>query len=368
MLWPVALDTHPRDATWSVGERVTTRLRWLDDPQLPDDLVLRDVVVRAHPLLDADGRPWAQVVEAGGLRAVREGDHRGGVVTVGGCPGVDAGLGLIEALPVTTGVVRRVRVVHDRYDRGLDGWTRRPGDVRLTDVPDAGPERLRDDWSGAGTPPDPQAGPGTLQFLSPEQYFRLSRDRLPAQRWEVRGSSSILTSPILERRGMTLAGSVPGVGIYLVDISAPSWAQDECAPLLDEALAARGLPPYPGPPARAADFEEKLSLRMDDFAEICARHDAAEFLDATLIVPVDFSGLIELPVESAYDDVTKVFSAQRLRAAIAPIAAEVGLAADLPSGPMALTTAIEDAVTFYVALFASAAEHSVRHGCPLTYV
>ncbi|MFD0583659.1 hypothetical protein [Dactylosporangium darangshiense] len=37
------------------------------------------------------------------------------------------------------------------------------------------------------------------------------------------------------------------MGIYLVDISALSWAQDECAPLLDQALAARNLPPYPGP-------------------------------------------------------------------------------------------------------------------------
>jgi hypothetical protein len=57
-----------------------------------------------------------------------------------------------------------------------------------------------------------------------------------------------------------------------------------------------------------------------------------------------------------------------LRAAIAPIAAEAGLAADLPTGPMALTNAIEDPVTFYVALFRQAAEHSLRQGCPLTYI
>jgi hypothetical protein len=158
------------------------------------------------------------------------------------------------------------------------------------------------------------------------------------------------------------------VGIYLVDISAASWAQDECAPLLDEALAARGLPPYPGPPATAGDFEEKLVPSMDAFAEMCARHDATEFLNASLFLPADFPGLIDLPVENAYDDVTKVFSAQRLRAAIAPIAAEIGLPPGLPSGPMALTTAIEDPLTFYVALFRQAAEHSLRHDCPLTYV
>jgi hypothetical protein len=158
------------------------------------------------------------------------------------------------------------------------------------------------------------------------------------------------------------------VGIYLVDVSAESWAEGECAPLLDEALAARGLPPCPGPPATAGDFEEKLIPSMDAFAEMCTRHGATEFLDASLFVPADFPGLIDLPVENAYDDVTKVFSAQRLRAAIAPIAAEVGLPADLPSGPLALTIAIEDPLTFYVALFRQAAEHSLRHGCPLTYV
>jgi len=158
------------------------------------------------------------------------------------------------------------------------------------------------------------------------------------------------------------------VGIYLVDVGASSWAEGERATLLDEALAARGLPPYPGPPAAVGDFEEKLAPSMDDFAELCVRHDATEFLDASLFVPVDFVGLIELSVENSYDDVTKVFSAQRLRAAIAPIAAEAGLPAGLPSGPMALTNAIDDALTFYVALFQQAAEHSLRYGCPLTYI
>ncbi|GIE80685.1 hypothetical protein Aph02nite_66350 [Actinoplanes philippinensis] len=158
------------------------------------------------------------------------------------------------------------------------------------------------------------------------------------------------------------------MGIYLVSVGADSWAQDECAPLLAEALADRGLPPYPGPPAAAGDFEEKLVPSMDAFSAVCERHGAGQFLDASLIVPVDFAGLIELPVENPYDDVTKVFSAQRLRVLMAPIAAEAGLPAVLPAGPMALTTAIEDPLLFYVALFRQAAQHSVRHGCPLTYV
>jgi hypothetical protein len=47
--------------------------------------------------------------------------------------------------------------------------------------------------------------------------------------------------------GPPMAGTLPGVGVYLVDITAASWAHDECAPLLDAALSARNLPPYPGP-------------------------------------------------------------------------------------------------------------------------
>jgi hypothetical protein len=188
MRWPVLLNTHPRETPWSLGERVTTRLRWLDDPELPDDLLLHQVVVRANTLLDADGRPWAQLVAAGDLLAIREGDHRDGEVTLDGCLGFDAYLGLIGELPSTVGVVRRVRVVHDRYDQGTDGWIRRPGDVRLTDVPDAAPGRLRDNPSFFDPPPDEGRlpKPGTLRFLSPMQHSQITGDRLPPQ-WQARG-------------------------------------------------------------------------------------------------------------------------------------------------------------------------------------
>jgi hypothetical protein len=79
--------------------------------------------------------------------------------------------------------------VHDRYNRGTDGWIRRPGDVRLTDVPDASPGRLCDDPPLTGSPlPDGHyPEPGTMQFLSPEQYVQMARDRLPAQQWQARG-------------------------------------------------------------------------------------------------------------------------------------------------------------------------------------
>lgn len=156
--------------------------------------------------------------------------------------------------------------------------------------------------------------------------------------------------------------------MYLVDVSADSWAHDGYAGLLDAAFAARDLPAWTGPPGPGGRFEEKLIPSMDAFAELCARHGAAEFLDASLFVPVDFAGLIELPRASSFDDVTNVFSAQRLRAAIAPIAAGIALPAGLPSGPMALTNAVDDPLVFYVALFQQAAEFSVGHGRPLTYV
>ncbi|HEX8629706.1 MAG TPA: hypothetical protein VF755_16190 [Catenuloplanes sp.] len=188
MRWPVLLDTTPRDTTWFLGERVSTRLRWLDDPDLPDDLVLHRVPVRAGTLSNTHGQPWAQLIRAGDLLALREGDPWAGEVTLDGCLGFDAFLGLIGELPGTVGVVRRVRVVQDLHDRGTDGWIRRPGAVRLTDVPDASPERLIDDPSFVEpTPPDREPEPGTMRILSPEQYFQLVRDRLPAEQWQARG-------------------------------------------------------------------------------------------------------------------------------------------------------------------------------------
>ncbi len=165
-----------------------------------------------------------------------------------------------------------------------------------------------------------------------------------------------------------MAGRVPDVGIYLVDIAAEDWTQGRHALLLNQALAARHLPPYPGPPAPRRDFEEKLIPPMTEFGALCDRHGAGDILSASLIVPVDFTGLIELPAENSFDDVTVVLSAHRLREAVAPIAVEAGLPADLPIGPMALTNEFDDPITFYTALFQQAAQHSLEHHCPLTYV
>jgi hypothetical protein len=163
------------------------------------------------------------------------------------------------------------------------------------------------------------------------------------------------------------------VGIYLVDVSPDSWAQDDAIrSLLDQALAERGLEPYPGPPGGvpAVDsFEEKVSPPMGGFSELCDRHGAADVLEAALFVPVAFDGLITLPAGNAYDDErTVVLSSQRLRDLIAPMAAEVGLPEELPRGTLALSNAIADPVTFYVAVYRQAAEHSLRYHCPLAYI
>ena len=111
---------------------MSTRLRWLDNPDLPGDLVLHRRAVQASTLIDHHGQPWAQLITSSGLIAVREGDHRAGDVTLDGCLGFDAYL--VEP-----------------------------------------------------TPPDWEPEPGTMQILSPEQYFQMFRDRLPAEQWQARG-------------------------------------------------------------------------------------------------------------------------------------------------------------------------------------
>jgi hypothetical protein len=36
-------------------------------------------------------------------------------------------------------------------------------------------------------PDDWEPEPGTLQIMSPEEYFRLARDHLPVEQWQARG-------------------------------------------------------------------------------------------------------------------------------------------------------------------------------------
>lgn len=163
------------------------------------------------------------------------------------------------------------------------------------------------------------------------------------------------------------------MGIYLVDVSRESWSAGQARAELDRALAGRGLPPYPGPPAGLKDgdrFEEKVAPDMAAFAELCDRHGATAVLEAGLFVPVAFDGLIELPVETAYDDVTWACSSHRLRELMRPLAAQVPAPTGPADGPMRLTAALADGdpVTFYVALFTRAAAFSLRHSCPMQYL
>jgi hypothetical protein len=163
------------------------------------------------------------------------------------------------------------------------------------------------------------------------------------------------------------------MGMYLVDVGPDSWAHDDVLrALLDRALAERGLDPYAGPSLTVPpqdSFEEKISPPMDGFVRLCDRHGAGDVLEAAMLVPVPFDGLITLPAGNAYDDEqTVVLSAHRALDLVAPMAAEVGLPAALPRGTLALSNSIEDPVTFYVAVYRQAAEHSLRYGCPMTYM
>ncbi|MFI5493468.1 hypothetical protein [Actinoplanes sp. NPDC051859] len=140
MIWPVLLTSFPRDSDWAVGERVSARVRWLDASDLPDDVTPEGRLGEAHFMA------------------------------------------VLGTSPVTEGVVRRVRLVQDLHDRGTEEWVRRPGETRLIDLPDAGPGGLRDDPQ---LDEDPDLD--SLEIFSPEEYFRLVRDRLPEQQWQARG-------------------------------------------------------------------------------------------------------------------------------------------------------------------------------------
>ncbi|MEV6597928.1 hypothetical protein AB0M36_13770 [Actinoplanes sp. NPDC051346] len=188
MLWPVLLDACPCDTPWAVGKRVSTPLRWIHDPELPDDLVLRETVVRSSPLRNVFGEQWANLITSGDLRAVLQGDYRTGEVTLDGCLAHDTFFEGLSDLPVTVGVVRRIRLVQYLYDRGAEDWVRRPVGPRLIDVPDT--DDLPDDpplFDAEPTPPDWEPEPGTMRLFSPEEWFRLVRDKLPEEQWQARG-------------------------------------------------------------------------------------------------------------------------------------------------------------------------------------
>jgi hypothetical protein len=165
MRWPVLTGSAPV-GVWSIGDRVMVRLSWCDAPGLPAEVAVRDVPASARFLRTPDGEPWAQVVSSGDFAAVRltwDGDD----VLVSGCATIDAYLMNQPDVPLTAGIVRRIRLVEHLRDKGETGWVRRPGSTRLTDVTSTG--------SAESPPPPPD---GKLVLLSAEQHFALARDTL----------------------------------------------------------------------------------------------------------------------------------------------------------------------------------------------
>ncbi|MEW2416799.1 hypothetical protein AB0953_24145 [Streptomyces sp. NPDC046866] len=217
------------------------------------------------------------------------------------------------------------------------------------------------------------------------------------------------------------------MGIYVVDVAAEDWAAGEVrgplAAALDEELARRGLggftPPARGargadrPPVRprwsaprarrragggGADvapsrFEEKVNRPYDAFEALCRErpdgqrcHDA--LLDWEVLIPVDFDGVLVLPVSAELGGgPARVRSAHRAAEAGRRLAAAIGLPDAVPrdGGSLALTNwfsgpAVREAAerwpgpwaeqrdaAYFTALYLGAAEHGLRRGCPIAY-
>ncbi|MFC8496013.1 hypothetical protein ACFUJU_35495 [Streptomyces sp. NPDC057235] len=191
------------------------------------------------------------------------------------------------------------------------------------------------------------------------------------------------------------------MGVYLVSVTAQDWSQPgedgygDVAAALNTELQRRGLPPYEVPrTARDAPgwFEEKVSPSMDGFVALCRTRltdaELSALLDWNVLVPFALEEEIVLPVGSAYSgEETVITGAPRVLALAERLAGAIGLPVDaLPAGEnLALSrwflngeaeqTArtrpgpwTEDRDTaFYVTLYLRAAQHSIRHGCPMTY-
>ncbi|WP_406094006.1 hypothetical protein [Streptomyces sp. NBC_01013] len=195
------------------------------------------------------------------------------------------------------------------------------------------------------------------------------------------------------------------MGVYLVSVAADEWFGEEdgwaeLATPLNHELRQRGLPPYDsGSEATAVvhgsgqAFEEKLTYPMDGFEALCRRHlseeDVETFCGWTVLVPFSLDEVIRLPVGSAYtESSTMVAGAPQVEATAERLARAIELPGETPSprenldltawfrdGPAQELAAArpgpwsEDlGAAFYVALFLRAAQHSVRRGCPLTYI
>ncbi|WP_210569836.1 hypothetical protein [Streptomyces sp. GESEQ-4] len=188
------------------------------------------------------------------------------------------------------------------------------------------------------------------------------------------------------------------MGIYLVGVGAQEWFDEDeeegglgaAAAGLNEELRRRGLPPYESVPETSA-FEEKLVPPMDGFSALCRTHLSREaeerLLGWTVLVPISLDDEIRLPVESSYTDETTLAGAPQVLALAEQLATVIGLPPEIPAtngnleltswfldGPAQETAAARPSpwakdldTAFYVALYLSAARHSLRRGCPMKY-
>ncbi|MFE8937958.1 hypothetical protein ACFYNX_10740 [Streptomyces sp. NPDC007872] len=191
------------------------------------------------------------------------------------------------------------------------------------------------------------------------------------------------------------------MGVYLVSVTAQDWSQPgedgygDVAAALNTELQRHGLPPYELPHAAQGvpgQFEEKVGPSMDGFVALCGtlltEAELSALLDWSVLVPLALEETIVLPVGTACSgEETVVTGAQRVLALAERLAGAVELPVGaLPSGKvLALSRWFMDGgaertartqpgpwaedrdAAFYVALYLRAAQHSVRHGCPMTY-
>ncbi len=188
-------------------------------------------------------------------------------------------------------------------------------------------------------------------------------------------------------------------GVYLVNVDADDWADDELMVAeLNRALAARGIARYEGPPREVVvppgegdHFEEKLFRDQRGFVRLLSERHGGTALESlpywSMIVPIAFDEPIELTAPSAYQATTTVGSSFVLPAAMTTLAHLLDLPPQVPrrsddlditiwfdevqSGGVAAPSGAwrDDLDTaFYVALFLRAAEFSIRRSCPMRYI
>lgn len=191
------------------------------------------------------------------------------------------------------------------------------------------------------------------------------------------------------------------MGVYLVSVTTQDWSQlgedgyGDVAAALNTELERRGLPPYRLRQAAGEApgwFEEKVSPSMDGFVALCRTRltdtELSSLLDWNVLVPFALEEEIVLPVATAYSgEETVVAGAPRVLALAERLADAVELPVDaIPAGEnLTLSSwflqggaertararngpwAKDRDTAFYVALYLRAAQHSIQHGCPMTY-